>query len=159
MTNRARAHGAASEEVAEEYITVKIAGQLFGLPILGVQDVFMPEAVANVPLAPPEVAGVLNLRGRIVTAIDMRKRLGLPPSESRKARMAVGIEHNGESYGLVIDEVGEVQRLSPDTFEANPVNLDPRWASVSAGIHRLEGCLMVVLDVNKVLALTAKEAA
>ncbi|MGE0611345.1 MAG: chemotaxis protein CheW [Hyphomicrobiales bacterium] len=159
MTSKVRGNAAAIDEAAEEYITVRIADQLFGLPILGVQDVFMPESVANVPLAPPEVAGVLNLRGRIVTAIDMRRRLGLPPSQTKKARMAVGIEHNGESYGLVIDEVGEVQRLSPDTFEANPVNLDPRWAGVSAGIHRLDGSLMVVLDVKKVLALSVKEAA
>ena len=66
--------------------------------------------------------------------------------------MAVGIECNGESYGLIIDTVGEVHRLSHDTFEANPANLDPRWAAISAGVHRLDGSLMVVVDVEKVLA-------
>ena len=62
---------------AQDYVTVRIDGQLFGLPILQVQDVFTPDAITMVPLAPNEIAGVLNLRGRIVTAIDMRLRLGL----------------------------------------------------------------------------------
>ncbi len=140
------------DQSAEEYITVMIADQLFGMPILEVQDVFMPETVTEVPLASQDVAGVLNLRGRIVTAIDMRKRLGLPDLEENKPRMAVGIESNGESYGLIIDKVGEVHRLSDETFEVNPANLDPRWVAISAGVHRLDGSLMVVIDVEKVLA-------
>lgn len=156
MTNVSASSGTA-EVAADEYITVTIADQLFGLPILEVQDVFMPEAVTEVPLASHDVAGVLNLRGRIVTAIDMRKRLGLEPRGSGCAEMAVGIEHNGESYGLIIDQVGEVHRLSAETFEPNPSNLDPRWASVSAGVHRLEGTLMVIFDVNKILGLDAKD--
>lgn len=140
-----------ANEATDEYITVTIADQLFGLPINEVQDVFTPDAVTAVPLAPNDVAGVLNLRGRIVTAIDMRKRLGLPPREAGTPQMAVGIENNGESYGLIIDQVREVYRLSAETFESNPANLDPRWASISAGVHRLDGSLMVVFDVNKVL--------
>lgn len=140
-----------ASDSSNEYITVTIAEQLFGLPILEVQDVFMPDAVTAVPLAPHDVAGVLNLRGRIVTAIDMRKRLGLPARETGEPQMAVGIEYKGESYGLIIDQMHEVHRLSEDTFEPNPANLDPRWASVSAGVHRLDGSLMVVFDVKKVL--------
>lgn len=141
-----------ADEATQEYITVMIAGQLFGLHILEVQDVFMPEAVTSVPLANRDVAGVLNLRGRIVTAIDMRRRLGLPERDEGKPSMAVGIESNGESYGLIIDSVGEVHRLSEETFEPNPANLDLRWAAISAGVHRLDGSLMVVIDVEKVLA-------
>ncbi len=137
---------------SQEYITVMIADQLFGLPILEVQDVFMPEAVTEVPLASQDVAGVLNLRGRIVTAIDMRRRLGLPELSDDSSCMAIGIESNGESYGLIIDKVGEVHRLSAETFEVNPANLDPRWLAISAGVHRLDGSLMVVIDVEKVLA-------
>ncbi len=139
-----------------EFVTVKIAGQLFGLPIEQVEDVFMPDAITMVPLSNPEVAGVLKLRGRIVTAIDMRKRLGLPPSEDQKVQMAVGIEFNQESYGLIIDKVGEVLRLGQSTYEKNPANLDQRWASVAAGVHRLEGELLVLLDVNAILALKEK---
>ncbi|GBE44433.1 MAG TPA: chemotaxis protein CheW [Rhizobiales bacterium] len=141
-----------ADQSTQEYITVIIADQLFGLPILEVQDVFMPAAVTEVPLAKRDIAGVLNLRGRIVTAIDMRKRLGLPPLEEGGRCMAVGIESNGESYGLIIDSVGEVHRVSQETFEVNPANLDPRWAAISAGVHRLDGSLMVIIDVDRVLA-------
>src|SRR5262250_2419142 len=102
-----------------EYVTVMIGGQLFGLPISKVQDVFMPERMARVPLASAEIAGVLNLRGRIVTAIDMRRRLGLPPRGGERPPMAVGIELKGESYGLLIDTVGEVLKLADGTREPN----------------------------------------
>lgn len=139
------------EQATEEFVTVTIANQLFGFPIEQVQDVFKPDAITEVPLAAPEVAGVLNLRGRIVTAIDMRKRLNLPPRENSATRMAVGIESKGESYGIVIDEVGEVLRLPRSTFEANPANLDPRWASISTGVQRLEDELMVLIDVERLL--------
>ena len=148
-----------ADQSTQEYITVIIADQLFGLPILQVQDVFTPEAVAKVPLAAPDIAGVLNLRGRIVTAINMRERLGLPPLEDGNTGMAVGIESNGESYGLIVDKVCEVHRVSQDTFEANPANLDSRWAAVSAGVHRLEDSLMVIIDVEKALAQDDKTLA
>ncbi|CEJ14226.1 chemotaxis protein CheW [Phreatobacter sp. AB_2022a] len=135
-----------------EYVTVLIGGQLFGLPISRVQDVFMPDRITRVPLASPEIAGVLNLRGRIVTAIDMRVRLGMAQVGEARPPMAVGIESKGESYGLLIDTVGEVLKLSPDSREQNPINLDARWTRVSAGVHRLDGQLMVILDVDAVLA-------
>ena len=138
-------------EYITEYVTVMIGGQLFGLPISRVQDVFMPDRLTRVPLAAPEIAGVLNLRGRIVTAIDMRRRLGLPKREDARPAMAVGIESRGESYGLLIDSVGEVMKLNDGTREPNPVNLDGRLARVSAGVHRLDGQLLVILDVDRVL--------
>jgi purine-binding chemotaxis protein CheW len=141
----------AAGESVTEYVTVLIDNQLFGLPIARVQDVFMPERLTRVPLAPAEIAGVLNLRGRIVTAIDMRRRLGLPPRVDGRPAMAVGIEFKDESYGLLIDAVGEVLKLADGTREPNPVNLDRRLARVSGGIHRLEGQLMVILDVDRVL--------
>jgi len=149
---------AAAEQLIE-YVTVFIGGQLFGLPISRVQDVFMPERITRVPLAPPEIAGVLNLRGRIVTTVDMRRRLGLPPRDDNKPSMAVGIELKGESYGLLIDTVGEVMKLGEATLEPNPVNLDPRLARVSAGVHRLDGQLMVILDVDYVLNGSAETLA
>lgn len=138
-----------------EYVTATIGGQLFGLPISRVQDVFVPERLAPVPLAPAEIAGLLNLRGRIVTAIDMRRRLGLPAFEDGRARMAVGIECRGESYGLLIDAIGEVLKLPAASREDNPVNLEPRLARVSAGVHRLDGSLLVVLHVDRVLEIGA----
>jgi purine-binding chemotaxis protein CheW len=138
-----------------EYVTVMLDGQLFGLPISRVQDVFMPDRLTRVPLAPPEIAGVLNLRGRIVTAVDLRLRLGMPRRTDGRPAMAVGIELKGESYGLLIDAVGEVMKLADNTREPNPVNLDPRLARVAAGVHRLDGQLLVILDVDRVLDMTA----
>jgi purine-binding chemotaxis protein CheW len=142
-----------------EYVTTMIGGQLFGLPISRVQDVFMPERLTRVPLASSDVAGVLNLRGRIVTAIDMRSRLGLPKNDDGKPPMAVGVELRGESYGLLIDTIGEVLKLADDTREVNPVNLDPRMAKLAGGVHRLEGQLMVVLDVDRVLEISSDKLA
>ena len=142
-----------------QYVTVVIADQLFGLSIEQVHDVFMPDRMTRVPLSPHEVAGVLNLRGRIVTAIDMRRRLNLPARESGVTAMAVGIEFKGESYGLIIDTVGEVLDLPVAEREPNPSNLDPRWASVSSGVHRLEGRLMVILDVSRLLATLTESVA
>ena len=133
-----------------EYVTVMIGGQLFGLPINRVQDVFMPERMARVPLASAEIAGVLNLRGRIVTAIDMHCRLALGKRATDKSAMAVGIEFHGESYGLLIDSVGEVLKLADNNREPVPVNLDPHLARVSSGVHRLEKQLLVVLDVDRI---------
>ena len=115
------------EGTVAEYVTAVIGGQLFGLPISRVQDVFMPERLTRVPLASGEIAGVLNLRG--------------------------------ESYGLLIDQIGEVLRLPDDGREENPVNLDPRMAKLAGGVHRLDGQLMVVLDVDRVLEITSDKLA
>ena len=142
-----------------EYVTAMIGGQLFGLPIVRVQDVFVPERLTRVPLAPPEIAGVLNLRGRIVTLIDMRRRFGLGERKDDDPYMAIGVESRGESYGLLIDNVGEVLKLDAATREPNPVNLDQRLARVSAGIHRLDGQLLIVVDVDRVLDIGAKAIA
>jgi purine-binding chemotaxis protein CheW len=143
----------AGEGTITEYVTAMIGGQLFGMPISRVQDVFIPELMTRVPLASSDVAGVLNLRGRIVTAIDMRSRLGLPKRDTGRPPMAVGVDLRGESYGLLIDAVGEVLKLADDSREVNPVNLDPRMAKMACGIHRLDGQLMVVLDVDRVLEI------
>jgi len=134
-----------------EFITVMIGDHVFGLPISRVQDVFVPDGLTRVPLAPPDVAGILNLRGRVVTAIDMRSRLDLGARKPNQPAMAVGIESKGDSYGLLVDSIGEVLQLRNDECEAKPDNLDPCLASVAAGIHRIEDQLMVILDVDRVL--------
>jgi purine-binding chemotaxis protein CheW len=142
-----------SESAVTEYVTAFVGGQLFGLPISRVQDVFMPERLSRVPLASGDVAGVLNLRGRIVTAVDMRARLGLPKRDTDPPLMAIGVDLRGESYGLLIDSIGEVLKLSDHGLELKPVNLDSRMAKLAAGIHRLDDQLMVVLDVDRVLEI------
>jgi purine-binding chemotaxis protein CheW len=142
-----------------DYVTFTTAGQIFGLPIARVQEVFRPARITRVPLAGAQIAGVLNLRGRIVTAIDVRRRLGLQAREEGLALMAIGIESRGESFGLLVDTLGEVLRLSDSDIEANPINLDRRLADVSAGVHRLDGQLLVVLDIDRVLDVSTEAAA
>src|SRR5277367_2297313 len=100
-----------AESTVAEYVTAVIGGQLFGLPIARVQYVFMPEHLTRVPLSPAEIAGVLNLRGRIVTVVNMRARLGLPKNDDSRP-MAMGVDLHGESYGLLIDRIGEVLKLA-----------------------------------------------
>ena len=136
-----------------EFVTFRIGGQIFGASVAEIHDVFRPANMTPVPLSSGEIAGVLNLRGRIVTALDARTRLGLPPKEGpRKSELAIGVERNGESFGLIIDEIGEVVRLDEDAMEDNPVNLDKVWASVSRGVYRLKDTLLVIMDIDRMLA-------
>jgi purine-binding chemotaxis protein CheW len=134
-----------------QYVTVRIGGQLFGLPIAAVHEVFAPQRITPVPLAPAEIRGALNLRGRIVTMIDMHCLLGLAQAE-KHVNMAAGIELKGESFGLIIDEVGEVLSLDAAKFEASPVNIDQSWVGILAGVYRMPGELLLVLDVERALA-------
>lgn len=143
-----------------DYVTVTIGEQLLGLPIGRVQDVFNTSRITPVPLAPPEIIGLLNLRGRVVTALCLRKRLGREPLQSGGAELvAVGIDHGGEAYALIVDAVGEVIRLDHSTLESVPVHLDRAWASLAAGVHRLEDRLLVVLDIDAVLKIDLPLAA
>ena len=114
----------------------------------------------RVPLAGAEIAGVLNLRGRIVTAIDMRQRL----ERARSAKTAPlpwrsASKPRGESFGLLVDAVGEVLKLPDVDREPNPINLGGKLAALSDGVYRLEGQLLVVLDVDRVLDLRSRQAA
>jgi purine-binding chemotaxis protein CheW len=147
-----------------EYVTFTTGGQLLGLPIERVQDVFKPSNITRVPLAGTEIAGVLNLRGRIVTAIHLSARLdlasgGKAAAPKTSAAMAIGIEFESESFGLLVDSVGEVLKLADGDREPNPINLDRKLARVSSGVFRLDGELLVVLDVDRLLDLGAEAAA
>lgn len=142
---------------SSEYVTVTIGGQLFGIPVLSVQDVLGPQKITRIPLAPPEIAGALNLRGRIVTAVDVRRRLQLPPRPAGEQGMSVVVEHRGEPYSLKIDAVSEVLSLPDAGFEANPPTLNARWRDVSGGIHRLDRGLLVVMAIDRLLD-AAREA-
>jgi purine-binding chemotaxis protein CheW len=150
---------AAASGESQDFVTMTIADQLFGIPVLTVQDVLGSQRITRIPLAPPEVAGALNLRGRIVTAMDVRRRLDLPAREAGKAGMSVVVDHNGELYSLIVDSVGEVLSLPNDAFERNPATLDPKWREVSAGIYRLDGKLLVVLEVSRLLDIRRADAA
>ena len=115
-----------------EYVTAMIGGQLFGLPISRVQDVFMPERLTRVPLSSGEIAGVLNLRGRIVTVVDMRARLGLPKNDDGKPPMAVGVDLRGESYGLLIDRSAKSCGLPTTAARKTPSTSILAWPSSPA---------------------------
>lgn len=138
-----------------EFITVSVAHQLLGLPISRVHDVFVVSEMTTVPLSQPEIAGLLNLRGRVVTAVSLRSRLGLVDDGKVERRMAIGLENQGESYGLLVDEVGEVLKLDSDEIQPNPVHMDRQWISLSQGVHQLQDELMIVLDVDAVLTFGA----
>ncbi|MCG7392061.1 chemotaxis protein CheW [Microvirga sp. ACRRW] len=142
-----------------EFITVTVAGQLLGMPIGRVHDVFVVNEMTKVPLAQMEIAGLLNLRGRVVTAVSLRSRLSLQDNSKTGRRMAVGLEYQGEAYGLLVDEVGEVLKLNSDEMQPNPVHMDRRWVSLSQGVHQLQGQLMIVLDVDAVLAFGSEREA
>jgi len=144
--------GTAGDNGNRDYVTMSIGGQLFGIPVLKVQDVLGPQTITRVPLAPIEVAGSLNLRGRIVTAVDVRLRLGLPKRDSDKSAMSVVVEHDGELYSLLVDTVGEVLSLESRDFQRNPPTLNPRLREFSDGIYRLKDSLLVILSVSSLLS-------
>jgi purine-binding chemotaxis protein CheW len=138
---------------ADLFLTLAVAGQACGVPVLVVRDVLGPQAITRIPLAPPEVAGSLNLRGRIVTAVDLRRRLGLPMREAEVQPMSIVVEMAGELYSMLADSVGEVVPLRHEESASNPPTLDAVWRDVSKGVHRRDGQLLIVLDVERVLAI------
>jgi purine-binding chemotaxis protein CheW len=157
-SNKRGSHELATTEDHEDFVTMFIEGQMFGIPVLVVQDVLGPQKITRIPLAPPEVAGSLNLRGRIVTAIDVRLRLKLPQRKpDAGAGMSVVVDMKGELYSLRVDQVGEVLSLPAAKFERNPPTLDTLWREFSTGIYRLEGKLLVILDVPRLLDFTKSE--
>lgn len=137
----------------KDFVTFVIDNQLFGIEILNVQDILRPERIAFIPLAPPEVRGSINLRGRIVTVIDVRVCLGLPKREIDSETMGVTVEHGGELYTLMVDKVGEVQSLEPGAVEKVPGTLDAEWRAFASGVCQLEERLMVILDIEQLLQL------
>ncbi len=135
----------------EEFVTFSISGQLFGIPVLQIQDVLSSYRITRIPLAPQEITGSLNLRGRVVTAIDLRLRLGLPPRPADADSMSIVAENGGELYSLMVDSVGEVLALPQSAYERNPPTLDAMFRAFSDGIYRLDDQLLVVLDVDRLL--------
>jgi purine-binding chemotaxis protein CheW len=143
--------GELNTETVIEYVSVRIGEQLFGAPVNQIREVFAPQAVTNVPLAPPEVAGLLNLRGRIITAIDVRRRFGMEPRPEDDQGMALGVERGSEIFGLIVDSVGEVLRRPAGELEPVPSHVDAGWRSMVKGVHKLEKELLAVLDVSALL--------
>ena len=138
---------------ADLVLTITVGGQACGVPVLAVRDVLGPQSITPIPLAPPEVEGAMNLRGRIVTAVDLRRRLGLPAREKGAQPMSVVVEHGGELYAMLADAVGDVVPLQASERDGNPPTLDPLWRDVSRGVHQRDGQLLILLDVEHVLTI------
>lgn len=135
-----------------QFVTMTLADQLFGIPTAEVQDVHRLQTITPIPLAPPEIAGALNIRGKIVTAVDLRRRLGLPPLDrGGKDIMSIVAEYNDHLYSLLIDQIGEVMSLPNRDMQKNASTMDIRWREISEGIYRLDGRLMVRTSVSKLL--------
>ena len=139
----------------QDYLTVQIDGQMFGIEAMTVQDILSPREIAKIPLAPIEVAGSINLRGRIVTAVDVRLRLGMPVAKDPEKSMNVVVDVDGELYSLLVDKVGDVLSMSQKTYESNPTNLNENWRDFAQGVHRLDENLMVICDVEKIVKLNS----
>ena len=139
--------------VDNELVSVWLGKQLVGLPVAQVQDILGPQQITHVPRAAKEIAGVLNLRGRIVTAVDLRVRLGMTKRDPSIEGMSVVVEHKGELYSLLIDKVGEVLQAPLDRYEQDTSTLSADWREVASGVFRLDSQLLVVLDVGRVLQL------
>lgn len=137
------------------FVSIRVGEQTFGAPVLKVQDVVAQTAINQVPLAPPEIAGSLNLRGRIVTALDMRRRLSLSPRAEGEPFMCVIVEHGGELFALVVDDVGDVLWLQSGQYEPAPVTLSAAWRQLCDGLYRLEQDLLLVLNIEQTLCLDA----
>jgi purine-binding chemotaxis protein CheW len=154
------AAAAAAQDGAENaFLTMVLAGQLCGIPVLSVRDVLANQTIARIPLAPAEVAGNLNLRGRIVTAIDLRQLLHLPPRADGQTQMSIVTEQGNELYALQVDQVREVVTLKRHAMEPNPPTLPALWVEHSQGIYRVEKQLLVVLNVARLLSFDLPVAA
>ena len=135
------------------FVTMRIDQQLFGVPVKFVRDVLRRQRITRIPLAPTEVAGSLNLRGRIVTVIDLRKRLRLKERETDTGGMFVVVEHRNELYSLMVDSVGEVMTVSAGAIEKTPANLSSSWRDAASGIYKLDGELLVIMDIEALLTI------
>jgi purine-binding chemotaxis protein CheW len=134
-----------------DFVTIRIGVQEFGVPVMQVRDVLRRQHLTPVPLALRAIAGLLNLRGRIVTAIDLRERLGLPPLSADAETANIVVEQDGEPYALVVDNVGDVLQIDERQFEAVPSMLDPRWRAVASAVYPTEAGLIVLLDIARLL--------
>jgi purine-binding chemotaxis protein CheW len=133
------------------FVTMRVNGQLFGASVKLVQDVVRAQNIAPIPLAPHVVEGAINLRGRIVTVINMYRRLNLPIEQQSAKHMNVVIEYRDELYSLMVDSVGDVLNISLGNIDKVPVNMQSNWQEISAGIYRLNNELLILLDAERLL--------
>jgi purine-binding chemotaxis protein CheW len=144
----------AVEEQGQEriqYLTASIGDRFFGIDAKYIQDIITNLPITKIPLAPPQIVGSLNLRGRIVTVIDARSRLGIPKDEEQSPSMHIIVDYQNYLYSLLVDNVHEVLSLEVDELERNPGSMDSEWKGISNGVYKLEKNLLVVIDVKRFL--------
>ena len=139
-------------------VGVRVGAETFGLPITAVQEILRPLPLTPVPGAPAHVEGVINLRGRILPVVDLRKRCGVPAEAGRKNRIVVAVSE-GRRVGLMVDAASEVLRI-PESAVDSPARLFGEQSSgYVTGVAKLSGRLVILVDVGKLLAAgTAQEA-
>lgn len=133
-----------------QLLTLYVDNQPFALNVADIQDVLVTPTVTLVPLSDEVVLGLINLRGRIVTALDLGVRLGLRPSGAQEGNMSVIVESNEELFSIVADRIGEVVEFQENEFIKNPPNLDERWKNLSSGVYKHNDILYVILSEEKI---------
>jgi len=139
-----------------QYCTFLLGDFLFGIEVLQVQEVIRAQQLTRVPLANPVVSGLINLRGQIVTALDLRRRLGLPPREDDVPPMNVVVHTADGGVSLLVDEIGDVLQVEASSYQATPLAVQGLDASLIRGVHKLPGQLLLLLDVDR--AVSAAQA-
>ncbi len=159
MTRITTLPGACEDEALVTYVTLRLDGQLIGLPIGQVKDVFQVQAITPVPLAHPALIGLTNLRGRIIMVFSLAGLMGLDRPEPGPARLAVGVTWRGETCGIQTTSVGDVIEIAAHLGEPPPRTLSPVWARHARRMFRLNDELMIELDVTSLLDMPPMLAA
>jgi purine-binding chemotaxis protein CheW len=137
----------------QQFCTFYLDKYLFGIELLKVQEVLQPLGLTEVPLAPFAVRGLMNLRGQIVMAVDLRRQLELPERPEGKLAMNVVVRAGEDAVSLLVDEIGDVVEASEESFEPPPETLHGKVRTVILGVHKLEKQLMHVLDTERACAM------
>jgi purine-binding chemotaxis protein CheW len=136
-----------------QFSTFYVADLFFGVDVLHVQEVLRAQQMTAVPQAPEAIEGLINLRGQIVTAIDMRRRLNLPKQSGDQPPMNVVVRTSDGAVSLLVDEIGDVLEMDGATFERPPENLDPTARTLIRGVYKLKDRLLLVLDEERTVDL------
>jgi purine-binding chemotaxis protein CheW len=139
----------------KQYCSFYVSDMFFGIEVCLVQEVIRYQEMTQVPLASCEVGGLINLRGQIVTAIDLRKRLGLPARAAGKLPMNVVIRTDDAAVSLLVDEIGDVLEVDQETHELPPETLRGFAREVISGVHKLKDKLLLILDTKVTVSLEA----
>jgi purine-binding chemotaxis protein CheW len=129
--------------------TFWLDGDLYGVEVEHVQEVLRSQGITRVPLAPPAVAGLINLRGQVVTAIELRERLGRSPRPAGQEPVVIVIRLHGEAVSVLVDSIADVVDVDVRDFEAPPDTLDGNVRELIRGAYKLSGQLLLALDVNR----------